>query len=291
MLRAKISPSVLVIGGTGLIGRELVPFLRATGAEVSFTARPSRMHTHGGLPLNLANLPDNLAYLGNPTAVVFLGAVSGNKACEADPHLALKINVLAPRILLEHFLKRGAFCVFLSTSQVFSGAVTAPLETEVTSPVGQYGAQKAEAERYFVSKGDRAAVVRVTKVITSEFPLFTEWVAALRSGAPIQPHHNNYFAPVSVSVLLAVLRTVIEQRVWGVFHLSAARRISYLEAAQRIAERLSVRSDLVLPMYTPNPASGCMQLSTARLTELQLPALPEPLEAVDCWVENVTSQL
>ena len=227
----------LIIGAESGIGRALVARYAALGVTVSGTGRRGDGRW---LFLDLAAVPATWKPPVQADTAVLCAAVTGEASCRSHPGAARRINVEATvqvaRILVDH----GCFVQFLSSNLVFDGRQPMRPIEEPVAPASLYGRLKAEAEAGIQALGDRAAVIRLTKVIDRDTPLFRGWLAALARGETVRPFHDMVFAPLSVAFVVDALVRLAQRRTSGILHLSAAADISYADAAHHFARRLGV---------------------------------------------------
>src|SRR5690606_29433404 len=139
--------SWLVVGGDGMIGRALVRRLADARRPYLSTTR-----RHGAVGprrpyLELAQDPSRWSP-PEPVSVAFLLAASANQlSCCADPAVSRRINVEHTVALARRLTEAGAFVVFTSTNLIFDGEEARYPTSAAPSPSGEYGRQKAEAER------------------------------------------------------------------------------------------------------------------------------------------------
>lgn len=275
----------LVVGGDGLIGRALARRLEADGRAVLATTRrrgcagPLRPH------LELAQDPSGWTP-PRPVSVAFLLAAAANQlSCCADPAASRRINVDHTAALARRLIALGAFVVFTSTNLVFDGEAPRYPVCAEPHPTGEYGRQKAEAERALLALGPQVAVVRLTKVLAAEMPLIGGWVESFKAGRPVEAFTDLICAPMPVGFVAEALARIGAARKGGVYHLSGADEVSYADLARSLARRLGVDSALVRP--TTSAAAGVKLQALPRHSSLDANdvaetfALPPPhLDAV-----------
>lgn len=235
--------SYLILGGDSLIGQALNRRLRENGAAVILTTRRQGPLAADQTYLDLSN-PDWRPPSGIKTAFLCAAATS-LEACEKDPLTSHIINVDSTVKIAKILHQQGVFVVFLSTNAVFDGSHSFFRADEPHTPICEYGRQKAEAESALFSLRDDVAVVRLTKVIASTLKLWADWVARLKAGQEIQAFGDFRMAPVSLNFAVDCLRRIGESRHSGVYQVSGAADISYLEAARCLAAKLGASSELV----------------------------------------------
>ncbi len=237
-------PSALIVGGDGGIGSALWRQLRQTGEAVTAT---SRHGTEGTLALDLATAADSFPLPPNIESAFLCAATTNLAHCEDSPTESAAINVEATVTLATRLVDAGAFVLFPSSNLVFDGSVPMVDAQAPTSPLTEYGRQKAEAERRLLELGDSVAVLRLTKVVHPRLPLFLEWRQALAAGETIHPFFDLLLSPVSLELAVQAMICISEQRKGGLFQLSADRDLSYEEAAQRLVHSVGADASLVQP--------------------------------------------
>lgn len=240
---------ILAIGGSGMIGRGIACAAGRLGIPCESTTRkPGQGHF-----LDLCVTPDMWQIPKNGEAAVLCASVTGLSACENDPDGTRAINVTAMKILADRLAGQGARITFLSSSQVFGPDASIPSEGDPPSPVTEYGRQKLAVERYLLDAIPASQIVRLTKVVSAELPLFAKWTAALAAGQSITAYSDLYFSPIPLDSTAAMILKIASSPHSGIFHLSAADSISYFAAAQWLASRLGVAPSLVQSDSAPHP--------------------------------------
>lgn len=107
-----------------------------------------------------------------------------------------------------------------------------------------------------------AAILRLSKVVSPMLALFQGWMRDLRAGTPITPFDDLMMAPVPVECVADFTARLLDERRGGVFQLSGAADVNYVEAARLLALQLGADPELV----HPRPSGG----TTARHTTLDM---------------------
>lgn len=217
---------ILVTGGSGFVGRHLVPALRAAGHEVF---APSRAQTG-----DLCGSTDWQPWLADVDAVVHLAArVHVMQDTAADPLAAFRaVNVEGTRRLAQQAQAAGVTrFVFVSSIKV-NGEQTAPgrpFRAEDTPvPQDPYGISKYEAEQLLLGMPAlQPVIVRPALVYGAGARGNLErLVRLLRRGLPLPlAAIRNRRAMLDVADLVDFLRAVVEQP-------AAAGRVFLLADAQ-----------------------------------------------------------
>jgi len=148
---------ILVTGGTGQVGSELVKSLALFGDVVA----PGRDE------MDLANAESVRAAIRavQPRWIVNPAAYTAVDKAESEPELAFAINAEAVRAIGEEARGIGAGVIHFSTDYVFDGTGSAPyLETDAVAPVSVYGASKLAGEQALAESGAGHIIFRTSWV-------------------------------------------------------------------------------------------------------------------------------
>lgn len=158
---------LLVLGGNGQVGHELLRALAPLGQVVA-TTRSGTLED--GTPCELADFdqPHTLTALVERTApdvVVNAAAWTAVDKAESEPAAAARANAQAPGVLARACAARDALLVHYSTDYVFPGDGTRPYrEDDPTAPLGVYGATKLAGEDAVRACGARHMIFRTAWV-------------------------------------------------------------------------------------------------------------------------------
>lgn len=246
----KSNSTILILGVDSFIGSALMAYLQSMGKSVIGTTRRrdflDKNHSFFDLSEDIRKweCPNSIG-----VAVISAG-ITKVEVCRQNPQATFQVNVEGTSNLINNLVKRGVFVIYLSSNQVFDGSIANRLPDDRLSPITEYGRQKVEVERRVTKLGNSTAVLRLTKVLGPEFPLFTNWTKALLKGEVIHPFLDKFMAPVSLSCVVSVLSMLIERCLPGILQLSGNRDIPYSEAAYIGARLLKVNEDLVQPIQS-----------------------------------------
>ncbi len=208
---------LLVIGGSGYLGRETCRTARARGWEVTQAGHASGL----GVPLEIRE----------PEAVGRLVADTGpgvvlNLAYVQDGPDAWGVNVDGALTVARAAAAHGARLVQMSTDVVFDGRKGRPyVEEDDPTPCTDYGRSKAEAERLVVDAAPAAIVVRTSLIVggPGHEPSKHER-AALDPGMTF--YEDEIRCPIQVGDLARALLELAALDVTGVLHGAGADAVS-----------------------------------------------------------------
>lgn len=144
---------ILVTGGTGQVGCELLKMLAPLGEVIA----PGRED------MDLARVESVRKMIRSvqPCWIVNPAAYTAVDKAESDPELAYAINAQAVQVMGETACEIGAAVIHFSTDYVFDGTKTTPyLETDDTEPLGVYGASKLAGEKALAESGAMHMIFR-----------------------------------------------------------------------------------------------------------------------------------
>lgn len=237
------SPTILITGGSGGLGRTLLE---------RWSVR-HRCIAPGRRQLDLAR-PDRLGQ-GLETldfdVLVNCAAIARPDTCEADPKLARRVNALSPGVLAKIAAERGARFVQISTDFVFDGSSRVPLtEQDPAVPFSIYGKTKRAAEEAALERCDHTLVARVSWLYGHHKPSHPDHVLAQ---AAAQDHLTAICDKWSVPTFMEDVADWLEHLIFhpshpkGIFHLAAAGEATWLDWTRATLE---IAADLGLPVRT-----------------------------------------
>ncbi|SEE37121.1 SDR family oxidoreductase [Jiangella alba] len=223
---------VLVVGGSGFLGGELVRQARAAGHDVvaTYLTRPGGDDGVEWRALDVRRREDAGALVAavGPDVVVNAAYRQSDWAITADgaAHVALAAAAYAVRL------------VHVSSDAVFSGAAVHYDETAVPDPVNPYGAAKAAAETAVRAIAPHGVVVRTSLIIGdggSPQEAFVHDLAAGRRDGVL--FTDDIRCPVHVADLAAALLELAVSTRTATHHVAGPDAVSRYDLGQLIARR------------------------------------------------------
>ncbi|MFF0627881.1 SDR family oxidoreductase [Streptomyces sp. NPDC004296] len=243
--------TVLIIGGSGFLGAELVRQAVAAGLPTvaTYATRPGDTARVAWRRLDLRDPGWEDAIMTEVGPRLVVNASSGKADWEITAQGPVRLAIAAA--------KHGSRLVHVSTDAVFSGARVHYDESCLPDPVTPYGAAKAAAETGVLLVHPNAVVARTSLIIgdgrSVHERIVHELAAGTRDGVLFT---DDIRCPVHVTDLAAALLEVASHDAHGIHHLAGADALSRHELGTLIARRdgldasrlpTGLRADSALP--------------------------------------------
>ena len=212
---------ILILGGSGHVGRHLFKRLSSGRALATYCHRPFA----GGVYFNSLSmkLSDILAVPSAFSHAVILFGETNPDLCASDLQKSRDLNVISTQSILDELRSLKIKPIFFSSEFVFDGTRGNYTERDVPNPVLTYGRQKIEIEKYLARHFKEYLVLRLAKTFTAERgdgTLLTAWFEAIEKGEVIRCAHDQVFSPIYVDDVVEAVCQLIQLNCTGIFHLS-----------------------------------------------------------------------
>lgn len=254
----------LVVGAAGMIGSAIVRDLISASEKV---VGADLWRDNLGSEKIFVDLADDPAEwkLPQPVKTAYLCAgVTKIEECRRDPTVSSRVNVEGTIRLAETMLNKGTFTVFLSSNQVFDGTMAKVPPHHPQNPQNEYGRQKTVVEQYLNQWPERAAIIRLTKIVGPK-SIFFKWAGSLRQNLPIHPFTDMVVSPVPLLTVASIVSLIGMRQLGGIWQISGEKDVTYAEAAQLMTRALGTRSNLVRP-FTTREANLGLEFNPAHTT-------------------------
>jgi dTDP-4-dehydrorhamnose reductase len=257
---------ILVTGGHGMLGQDLVPLLEAAGHEVwAPTHQEVALEDKGALE----------AWLGarQPKRIYHLAAYTDVDGCEKDPARARRSNVATTEQVGALAFKWDAEVLALSTDYVFDGSACQPIPvTAVPAPLNVYGRTKQEAEDVVRRTVHRHWIVRVSWLAGPHGRNFIEAIRArIASGQPLSVVDDQRGRPTFTFDLAPALLRLPDIAPPGTYHLANRGECTWYEFAAEIVRlsgaTVALHRTTTLELNRPALRPGYSVLDTSKAEE------------------------
>jgi dTDP-4-dehydrorhamnose reductase len=231
-LRYRAQVELLVIGGSGYLGRQVTRQAQHAGHSVVATFHTSMPPEPGvdwhKLDIRRRDDVTALALRTRPGVIINAAYRQSDWATTADGGMHVALAAAAT----------GARLVHVSSDAVFSGSAPSYDETSPPDPVSPYGAAKAAAETAVKGIVQGSVIARTSLIIGDGDSKHERFVHALAAGGVAGALFTNEVrCPVHVADLAAALLELAAAPYAGVFHVAGADAISRYELGLLVAAR------------------------------------------------------
>lgn len=267
------SQKILIIGGSGLVGRVLIKRIKDI-AKVYATYNTTIINLEGAefYQLDVRDKPrvNELVKEIQPDIVINAAYKRNTRWCEENPDEAYKVNVDGVRNVVNACKIVNATMVFFSSDQVFDGVQRMYREEDKLIPLNIYGKQKAIAEKIVKNNLDNWLILRASHIYAwaPGSDNFVSWVIdELKNGNEVQISCDQFVTPIHVENLVDMLIKLLEMGRTGIYHVGEGECLSKYEFVKRIKETFQFDEAMIRPVSseelnqtTVRPKNNCLDL-------------------------------
>lgn len=247
--------TVLITGANGFVGSYLSRLLVddykviATGKGACRLDINHINFRYKSLDFTLEKEVDEVLSGLQPEVIVHAGALSKPDDCELNKEEAYQVNVTATGYLLKEAARLGSFFIFLSTDFIFGGEEGMYSEEDPAAPVNYYGLTKLEAEGLVKQYPFDWSIVRTVLVYGHPHGgrdnILTMVANNLKAGKPLKIFDDQVRTPTYVEDLAQGIKTIVDKRATGIFHLSGEDVRTPYQMAVETAKYLGYDSTVI----------------------------------------------
>ncbi|HJP81968.1 MAG TPA: dTDP-4-dehydrorhamnose reductase [Fimbriimonadaceae bacterium] len=284
---------VLVIGGSGMLGRDLLDELRAAGHEV---VSPSSHE------LDITD-PESVAQISSMDRFdwcINCAAYTAVDQAESDEAAAYALNALGPGYLARMCAMRGIPLLHVSTDFVFDGGkVEDYTEEDQPNPLGVYGKSKLAGEEAVLQSSPMSIVARTSWLFGPHGKSFPRtMIQAWKAGKHLKVVADQTGKPTYTPDLAKVLVQMCAQRAFpGIYHVTGPEKLSWFEFAKDaitvykefVGETNPVEVEPIQTSDWPTPAKrpANSSLSNEKLIAAGIEPLPPFKQALADFVRRL----
>lgn len=245
---------ILITGINGLLGQNCVREFSKDHEIYGLDLIPSIYDLSQNIQVEQIDLNDTVAleeYVTRirPDSIIHTAAYTNVDKAEDDHEIAFAVNGKVPADIAAICLKLDIPLVHISTDYVFSGDSGPYLESDDRDPRGKYAQSKLAGEIAVLESGASVAVIRPNVMYGAGVHLkssFVEWlVNELRNEKSVRIVDDQYNNPTYARRLAYVIRMVLENNAWGIWHFGSKEVVSRYTFALKIADTFGLSSSLI----------------------------------------------
>jgi dTDP-4-dehydrorhamnose reductase len=269
----------LVIGGSGLLGRQLVRELEDSGEEVlsTYNSNEASGPKKGCVKLDVRDTDAVFGLISSfsPRHVYLPAAMTNVDQCERSPTQAWDINAEGTMSVAKACKTAGAKLLYVSTDYVFNGMKGSRYyEFDNPDPINIYGQTKLEGERCVLDADKHNLICRVSVLYGSNEggkDNFVTWlIKELGKGNKVRVFHDQFVSPTYAPHCAAFLTKLMRSEAKGVYHTSGPDCINRYDMAVAVAKEMDLDASLIEKVKTsdagllaPRPMISCLSVDMA----------------------------
>jgi len=264
---------ILVVGGRGMLGTDLVALLRSDDNLAVESA------DIGEIDITDAASVEQCFDSVRPDIAVNCAAFTDVDACETQQERAYAVNALGPELLAKACSARGARMLQLSTDYVFDGEKKSPyLPADPTGPINAYGRTKLRGECAVAMHCRDHLIVRTAWLYGAHGKNFVHSILRLAAEKPeLRVVADQFGSPTYTVDLAKLLRGLALSDATGITHATNSGRCSWYEFACEIVKLAGPATTVrpvpssEYPLPARRPANSVLDCSrTERITGIRI---------------------
>ncbi|MDT8716118.1 dTDP-4-dehydrorhamnose reductase [Clostridium sp. 19966] len=220
---------ILITGANGQLGRELTKqYADNKNVELILTDVDT---------LDITNTSQVYDFVSNhrPDTIINCAAHTAVDKCETDVDNAYKINAIGPKNLSSAAYAIGSEIVQISTDYVFDGESSAALtEFDKPDPKTVYGTSKLQGEKFTAELNPKHYILRTAWLYGDGKNFVKTMLRLSENGNPIKVVNDQHGTPTSTVDLANVVRKLIEEKNYGLFHATCKGKCTWYDFTKEI---------------------------------------------------------
>jgi len=244
---------VLIIGGSGVIGWNLLTFFQKINLNIVFTYFENKISFEKAKVLDITNKEQVIRTVNdvNPDLVIHTAGLTNVDLCETNQSLADSINVEGTKNIVLGCKDNKSKLVFVSTSFVFDGKKSGYSEDDQTSPSTYYGITKFRGEEIVKNSGLNYLILRTDQ----PYCWIEKWQhsnSVIRVLNKLQKQENMhevvdwYNTPTYVPDFVFATKKLIDANESGIYHVVGSDYLNRYEWALNTAEIFNLNKNLLM---------------------------------------------
>jgi len=229
--------SIVVLGGRGMLGTDLVKALCGAGFEPGVFDLPE---------LNITDKHQLSEAIADNKTIINCAAYTDVEKVESQNELAFKVNAEAVGRIGEIAAERSARVLHISTDFVFDGKLERPyVETDTPNALSVYGKSKLEGEKLLQSCGCQYCIIRTQWSYGESGNNFVKKLIYLaKQGKSLRVVDDQIGSPTATKQIAAAICELITDLPGGLYHYAASGCVSRFDMARFIFDKIGIDVEL-----------------------------------------------
>ena len=238
---------ILITGSTGVVGKNLMPYLTQTKYEVLPFGFGNCVQGIQRLDLTDFNLTETIFRKVKPKIVLHLAGIKDVIYCEKERDFSHLLNFKVTENVANICKGINAKLVCVSSDYVFDG-INGPFSEDTHgSPTTQYGLDNWMSEKFIQSNLDQYAIVRSSGIFGYHNDFVDLVRKNLKKGYTFIAYDNLFNNPTFIGDFWKMIDIIICNDFNGLFHCSGTETVNRYSFAQYIAESFNLKKELIIP--------------------------------------------
>lgn len=235
---------VLVLGGSGLVGRAIINELRKYNKfqiYATYFQNPLLLSNEKSFKLNIEDESNIREILDTLNPQIVISCLRGDFAKQLILH----------RKAAEYLRENGGRMYFFSNTNVFDDDLSTPhYEEDLPSSCTDYGKYKIECEKVITEiLQDNACILRIPQVWGKEAPRMKQVLKLLNSNEKVVVYPRLFINTNTDVSIAKKLSYIIERNLNGIFHLASEDIINYKEFYCELIKKLGINAESIEENY------------------------------------------
>lgn len=229
---------VVVFGGAGLVGSRFVSLNKDSFEIIAPSALQVDILSKDSLI--------TLAEKENPDYLINFAAYTNVEEAEKDKGnkegLCFQVNVTGAKNVADVCKQFNKRLIHISTEYVFDGTKedSPYTEEDKPKPINWYGQTKLMGEEMVLASEALAIVMRISMPFAAHFELKKDvarfFLEQLKQRKPVKAIADQRITPTLVDDIANALKVLMENQVFGIYHVASRDSVTPLEFAKTLAE-------------------------------------------------------
>jgi dTDP-4-dehydrorhamnose reductase len=267
------NPSLIVVTGVnGFIGKQLLPHLqeyRCVGIDMKPTI-PVGRYTFMKADLRKPDQVKDIFEKYTPDVVYHFAALISPEINEKNVEVAKESHVTITQNILDN-LPNKTHLFFLSTDKVFDGSHPCPDEDAVTHPLWKYGEFKLLCEQMIREQKENVHILRLPIIHSFGNPDSSSFIdkalLQIKEQKPVQIYDNVFRCYVLVSDLVVILKKLLADTHYGVYHVGT-EMMNYYDRVKQLCENQQIDYEHLLKPVHGSAQPMKQNLDTKKIRSL-----------------------
>jgi len=229
---------ILLTGGTGQLGKEILKFL----SKKFNVYAPTREE----LDLEKTDKIYRYCTKVKPHILILAGAYTDVDRAESEKEKAFKTNFLSTKEFVKYAAEKDRILIFISSDYVFDGKKEIYSEIDLPQPLCFYGKTKYLAEKEIISNLKKYFIIRTSWLYGEGKNNFIfKFVEKVKTEKNIKVVTDRYGSPTYTKDVALALITLIYSKRYGIHHIVNTGKVSRFKFAEEIKNLMKLNVKII----------------------------------------------